>query len=265
MRQRTECTADRLHNHAVMHNSADTQPVRSAVYARVSAPSRSNALLATMAPRHRARLAGLLKPVSLAFGDVLFEAQLIRHVYFPVDCVVSLFAPLEGHLAIEVGVVGSEGLVGVPLALGVRTSSVQAFVQGAGTALRMEAASFQRELARNPALHAAVNRYIHLLMCVHTQTVACNAFHPIEARCARWLLATRDRMESDEVELTHEFLARMLGVRRVGVTVAAGNLQRRGLIAYSRGRIAILDPERLAAAACVCYRVVRDLYERPCA
>ena len=211
-------------------------------------------------PTERARVARLLKPVMLSFGDVLNNAQPIRHVYFPVDCVVSLLAPLDGHLAVEVAMVGSEGMVGAPLALGVRTSSVQAIVQGSGTALRMDASPFQRELRRNTALHTGINRYIHLLMGQLTQTAACNAFHSIEARCARWLLTTRDRTQSDKVELTHEFLAHMLGVRRVGVTVAAGNLQRQGLITYSRGHIEILDPERLGAASCECYAVVRTLY-----
>jgi CRP-like cAMP-binding protein len=228
-----------------------------------AAVPRSNALLASvLLPTERARVARLLTPVSLKFGEVLHEPESIRHVYFPVDCVVSLLAPLKDHLAVEVGMVGSEGMVGIPLALGVRTSSVQALVQGSGTALRMEASSFIRELKRNAALQTGIHRYIHLLMGQLTQTAACNAFHPIEARCARWLLMTRDRMQSDEVELTHEFLARMLGVRRVGVTVAAGNLQREGVIAYSRGHITILDPKRLEATACECYTVVNNLYDR---
>jgi CRP-like cAMP-binding protein len=223
-------------------------------------PLHSNALLAKVLPRHRARLARILKPVSLTLGDVLHDVGLIPHVYFPVDCLVSLFAPLRNHLGIQGALIGSEGMVGVPLALGVRTSSVQAICQGSGTALRMTALSFQRELQRNTALQTDIQRYIHVLMGQLTQTAACNAFHPIEARCARWLLMTRDRMRSDEVELTHERLARMLGVRRVGVTVAAGNLQRQGLIAYAHGRITILDPERLAKFACECYGSVKNLY-----
>ena len=229
----------------------------------VTAIPRSNALLAEVPPKEGVRLARLLKPVSLTFGEVLYEAGPIAHVYFPVDCLVSLFAPLKDHLAVEVGIVGSEGMVGVSLALGVRTSSVRAFVQGTGTALRMEALSFQRELRRSAALQKAIHRYIHVLMGQVTQTAACNAFHAIEARCARWLLMTRDRMRSDKVELTHEFLAHMLGVRRVGVTVAAGNLQRQGLIAYSRGHITILDPKRLAKSACECYGIVKHLYDNP--
>ena len=233
------------------------------VLVRAVAVPRTNALLAAVPSRDRARLARLLRPVLLTSGEVLHDATLIRHVYFPVDCLVSLLAPLKDHLAVEVGVVGSEGMVGVPLALGVRTSAVQALVQGSGTALRMEASCFQRELKRNTALQTGIHRYIHSLMGQLVQTAACNAFHSIEARCARWLLMTHDRMQSDEVEITHEFLARMLGVRRVGVTVAAGNLQRQGLIAYSRGHIVILDPDRLACVACECYAVVKHLYDRP--
>ena len=222
---------------------------------------RSNDLLGDVLSRDRTRLAALVQPVVLKFGDVLYEAKAIEHVYFPVDCLVSLLAPLKGHLAVECAVVGSEGMVGVGLALGLRRSSVQAIVQGSGTALRMGASSFQREFQRNTLLQTGIYRYIHLLMGQLTQTAACNAFHSIEARCARWMLMTRDRTQLDELELTHEFLARMLGVRRVGVTVAAGNLQRAGLIAYSRGRIAILDPGGLAKRACECYAVVRKLYE----
>src|SRR5689334_7153836 len=230
------------------------------------APSvpRANALLASIGvPRERERIAGWLKPVSLGFGDVLYESERIRQVYFPVDCLVSLLVPLQDHLAVEVAVVGSEGMVGVSVALGMHTSLTQAIVQGSGTALRMGASHFQDELRRSTAVSSGIHRYIHLLMGQLSQTAACNAFHSIEARCARCLLATRDRMQSDEIELTHEFLAHMLGVRRVGVSVAAGNLQRQGLISYSRGHIAILDPERLAAVACECYGVVKDLYQAP--
>ncbi|HYH42839.1 MAG TPA: Crp/Fnr family transcriptional regulator [Burkholderiales bacterium] len=227
------------------------------------AKPRSNALLSEVPQKERARLARLLKPVSLTFGEVLQEAQLIKHVYFPVDCLVSLFAPLRDNVAVEVGLVGSEGMVGVPLALGVSTSSVRAVVQGSGSALKMGAAAFQRELDLNPVLTTSIHRYIHLLMCQVTQTAACNAYHSIEARCARWLLMTSDRMRSDKVELTHEYLARMLGVRRVGVTVAAGNLQRQGVIAYSRGHITILEPKKLEKIACECYGLVKARYENP--
>lgn len=208
-----------------------------------------------MTPSARTELMKLLSPAVLTLGDMLYDAQaIIRYVYFPIDCLVSLLVPQKGHLPLEVGVVGSEGIVGVPIALGVRTSLVQAVVQGSGTALRMSAEAFQQNLPRQPALQSAVGRYVHALITQLTQSAVCNAFHPVEARCARWLLMARDRMQADELELTQASLAQMLGVRRVGVTVAAGNLQRLGAITYSRGRIQILDAQSLSAAACGCYR-----------
>lgn len=218
----------------------------------------ANRILAATSPVARSALLALLTPAVLTAGDVLYQADtIIRHIYFPLDCLVSLLAPMKGHAALEVSVVGREGMVGVPLALGVRTSLVQAIVQGSGNALCMSARAFQGELARQPALRRQIGRYVHDLIAQLTQTAACNVFHPVEARCARSLLIARDRMQSDELELTHEFLAQMLGVRRVGVTVAAGNLQRSGAISYSRGHIVILDPERLAEAACECYDVTK--------
>lgn len=227
---------------------------------RSAALPRSNDLLERVPHRDRSRLAHLLEPVVLTCGEVLHEPGRIKQVYFPVDSVVSLLAPLKGHLAIECAVVGNEGMVGVPLALGIRTSQVHVIVQGSGSALCMGASAFVRELQRNAPLKTGLDRYIHHRMGQLVQTAACNAFHSIEARCARWLLMSRDRMASDEIEVTHEFLARMLGVRRVGVTVAAGNLQRQGLISYTRGRMTILDSGGLAKSACECYGVVRKLY-----
>ena len=222
---------------------------------------RGNALLAGMPSARRSDLLRLLTPTVLAPGDVLYEARTsIQYIYFPVDCLVSLLAPETDRRPLEVAVVGSEGLVGVPLALGMRTSLVKAVVQMSGTALRMAAVSFHEELPRQTALRDHINRYIHSLIAQLTQTAACNAFHPVQARCARWLLMAHDRMQLDQLELTQESLAQILGVRRVGVTVAAGNLQRAGAIAYSRGRIVILDARRLAAAACECYGVVSKVY-----
>ena len=222
----------------------------------------SNALLRVLPPGDRARLSKILKPASVAAGQILYEARAITHVYFPLDCLVSLVTPLKGHPPVEVALVGREGMVGTPLALGARMSPVRAVVHGAGTALRASAGAFSDELARNAGLRTGVHRYIHRLMGQLTQIAACNTFHTIEARVARWLLMTRDRMTPGELEVTHESLARMLGVRRVGVTIAAGNLQRDGLIAYSRGRIAIIDDAQLARRACECYGVVSQLYER---
>jgi CRP-like cAMP-binding protein len=203
------------------------------------------------------KLAGALVPVEMVFGDILYEpGQPMRDVYFPVNCLVSLLTLVEGHLALEVGMVGREGMVGVALALGVRNSPMRALVQGGGTALRMSAARFLRELGHSLPLRRAVHRYIHTLMGQISQTAACNRFHNVEARLARWLLMTRDRVCSGEFHLTHEFLAHMLGVRRVGVTEAASALAQRGLIDYTRGNIRILDHAGLEAASCSCYKQV---------
>lgn len=222
----------------------------------------SNTLLGALPPGDRARLSKILKPASVAAGQILYEARAITHVYFPLDCLVSLVAPLKGHPPVEVALIGREGMVGTPLALGSRVSSVRAIVHGPGTALKASAGAFSDEFARNPGLRLVVHRYVHRLMGQLTQIAACNTFHTIEARVARWLLMTSDRTTPGELEVTHESLARMLGVRRVGVTIAAGNLQREGIIAYSRGRIAILDGAQLARRACECYGVVSHLYER---
>jgi len=188
--------------------------------------------------------------------------KLIRHVYFPNDSLVSLLTIVDGHMALEVGLVGREGMVGVPAALGIKHSSVRSLVQGSGAAMRMKAERFRRELRQNSPLQRVLHRYIHVLMAQITQTAACNRFHVVEARLARWLLMTRDRMQSDQFRLTQEFLAHMLGVRRVGVTKAAGALQRRKLIRYSRGEISILDGNGLEATACRCYQVVKNVQDR---
>jgi CRP-like cAMP-binding protein len=168
---------------------------------------------------------------------------------------------VDGHNALEVGLVGREGMVGLPLALGIETSPVRALVQGAGPALRMSAARFRAELRGNPPLRRELYRYVHAMMAQISQTAGCNRFHLVEARLARWLLMTRDRMRSAEFRMTHEFLSHMLGVRRVGVTEAACALQRQRLIEYSRGNIRILDERGLEAACCSCYRVVTHMHE----
>jgi len=205
------------------------------------------------------KLAGALEPVEMAFGDILYEpGQPMHDVYFPLNSMVSLLTLVEGHLALEVGLVGREGMVGVALALGVKDSPMRALVQGGGTALRMGGTRFMRELGRSPPLGRAVNSYIHALMGQISQTAACNRFHNVEARLARWLLMTRDRMGAPEFRMTQDFLATMLGVRRVGVTEAATALQNRKLIEYHRGSIHILDQGGLEAAACSCYRLPPD-------
>ncbi len=222
-----------------------------------------NRLLAALPAGERERLRDGLESVTLTYGEVLSEpGEPIRHVYFPSDCLVSLLTIVEGHRALEVGLVGREGMVGSRLALGIGTSSVQALVQGTGTALRMKSTRFLQELQRNAELRTTLLRFADSLMVQVTRTAACNRFHLIEARLARWLLMTRERLPSAQFRLTQEFLADMLGVRRVGVTSAASALQRRKLIHYRRGIITILDQKGLEATSCSCYRHVRvpDLY-----
>jgi hypothetical protein len=182
----------------------------------------------------------------------------MRDVYFPDRSVVSLLTVVDGRSALEVGLVGCEGMVGIPLALGVEISPVRALVQGAGGAMQMSAGSFRKAFDASEPLQRSLHLYTHALMAQITQTAACNRFHMVEARLARWLLMTRDRVGSAQFRLTHEFLSHMLGVRRVGVTQAASGLQRRGLIEYERGNIRLLDNTGLEAASCSCYELVRQ-------
>lgn len=217
-----------------------------------------NRLLAALPVSHRERLRDGLQSVTLTYGEVLHEpGEPMRHVYFPSDCLVSMLTVVEGHHALEVGLVGREGMVGSRVAFGIGTSPVRALVQGTGTALRMSSTRFLLELQRSPELRGAVLQFADSLMGQITRTAGCNRFHRIEARLARWLLMTRERLPSVRFRLTQEFLADMLGVRRVGVTCAARELQRRKLIHYRRGIITILDQKGLEAASCSCYRHVQ--------
>ena len=218
----------------------------------------ANCLLAVLPRKGYQLLLPRLESVTLKFGDVLYRPhEAIQYVYFPIDCLVSLLTLVEGHLALEVGLVGREGMLGIPLVLGVRDSPVRALVLGSGTALRMKSAHFLNEYRHNVPLQRALRRYIYDLMVQVTQTAACNRFHHVEARLARWLLMTRDRVRSTQFRLTQDMLGSMLGVLRVAVTKAAGTLQKRKVISYSRGEISILDSKALEAAACLCYQIVK--------
>jgi len=235
--------------------SGRTKASRIAAISQADAPNR---LLAALPAKVYERLLAGLEPVKLTYGEVLYEpGEQMRHVYFPSDCVVSLLTVVEGHRALEVGLVGREGMVGSRLALGATTASVRALVQGTGQAVRMKSARFLQELHRSPALQRALLHFTDALMIQVTQTAACNRFHMVAARLARWLLMTRERLPSGEFHLTQEFLADMLGVRRAGVTAAASALQRRKLIRYRRGAITILDQKGLEATSCSCYQHVK--------
>lgn len=221
-----------------------------------------NQVLASIAAKDYGRL-DQLEPVLLRFGQILYEAGgRIGHVYFPIDSLISLLTAVDKRRTLEVGMVGNEGMTGMPFILGMGVSGVRALVQGAGRALRMPAAPFRIEFDRNQALRQALFRYTYALMAQISQTAACNRFHEAEERLARWLLMTRDRVASDEFPLTHEFLAHMLGLRREGVTEAASALKRRGLIDYRRGKIQILDVKGLRASSCSCYQTVKTVYDR---
>jgi CRP-like cAMP-binding protein len=222
----------------------------------------TNSLLAALPRTDYPLLLARLEPISLTFGEVLYRlGEPIHHVYFPTDSLVSLLTLIEGHQDLEVGMVGHEGMLGIPLVLGVSASPVRAIVRGAGTALRMTAAHFHEELQHSVLLQREVCRYTHELMVQLTQTAACNRFHRVEARLACRLLMTRDRMRSNQFHLTQDLLGNMLGVRRVGVTKAADALRQRKLISYNRGEISILDGEGLEAAACQCYQIVKDIHD----
>ena len=215
----------------------------------------ANRLLAALPQAEYLRLLPALEPLTLRPGDVIHEAEApIRYVYFPIDCMVCLLAPGDDRRALEVGLVGREGMVGISLVLGVDVSSVRAVVQESGTAMRMKAALFAQAFQQCPQLQRALYRYADAKLALARLMVACNRFHSIEARLARWLLMASDRIAAKELSLTQAFLADMLAVRRSTINEAIGPLQSRNLIRYMRGRIRILDRKGLEAAACSCYR-----------
>lgn len=223
----------------------------------------ANRLIEALPPADRLRFLADCEPVELAFDDVLaVPGERILHVYFPTNAMICLLATTPGHASLEVGLIGNEGMLGVPLVLGTPLAPQRATVQGGGLAWRMASAPFHRALEHSAPLRAGLMRYIQVVLEQLAQSAACNRFHVVEARLARWLLMTQDRVLADEFYLTHALLSQMLGVRRVGVTKAATALQARGLIRYRRGHVGILDRAGLMAASCACYASDQAAYAR---
>ncbi len=222
-----------------------------------------NRLLALLPGEDYERLLPHLNPVTFALGDVLYEpGHAMNYLYFPTSAIASLiYTTAEGTTA-EMGLVGNEGVVGIALFMGGDTTPNQAIVQVAGDAFRLQAQALRAEFRRGGPLQLALLRYTQALLTQISQTAVCNRLHPVEQRLCRWLLLTHDRVDSDELRMTQEFIAHMLGVRREGVTVAAHDLQEAGLIRYSRGHITILDRQGLEATVCECYRVVKHESDR---
>jgi CRP-like cAMP-binding protein len=222
-----------------------------------------NLLLAALPRAEFDRLSDLLEVVSLDLGEILYNPEeSMDYVYFPTEGIVSLLAVLEDGETVETGVVGREGMVGFPVMFGTYKTTNQALVQGSGSALRMRATSLHALVKNGGPLHDLILRYVYTIFAQISQTAACNRIHTLNERLARWLLLTHDRINRKEFSLTHEFLARMLGTRRAGVSVAASALRDAGLIDYSRGQVEVLDRKGLEEVSCECYAVVRAEFDR---
>lgn len=222
-----------------------------------------NRLLAGLPHDELARLLPELKAVTFASGDIAYESGVqLNYVYFPTSCVVSLVYTMTSGVTAEMGLVGNEGVVGIALFMGGDTVPNQAVIQIAGNAIRMKAETLLQEFRRGGPLQALLLRYTQGLLTQISQTAVCNRVHSVDQRLCRWILLCHDRLKSDELLMTQEFISNMLGGGRQSVTVAAGRLQDAGLIHYARGRIKILDRPGLEAAACECYQVVKAEVDR---
>ena len=223
----------------------------------------ANRLLAALPKDEYRKLLPDLEQFPLIFGELIYRPGAgVRHVYFPNSGIVSLLADVDDGGSLEVGIVGREGMAGMSIFMGAKTSPNRVLVQGAGSALRMKATALRNMTDNGGSLSRLLRRYSYSLWAQLSQSSVCNLYHPIDARLARWLLMTRDRMEANEFPITQEFLSSMLGVRREGVNKAAGKLQQQRLISYTRGILTILKPAGLGASACRCYRIIKKEYDR---
>ena len=220
-------------------------------------------MLSKLSQEERERIFPHLESISFSLGQVVYESGgQMSYIYFPTTAIISLLYMMENGSSAEMGIAGNEGVVGIALFMGGDTMPNRAVVQSAGSALRMRAKALQDEFARGGAFQRLLLRYTQALLTQMSQTAVCNRLHAIEQQLCRWLLLSHDRLDSDELVMTQELIANMLGVRREGVTAAAGRLQDDGLISYARGRIRILDRPGLEALVCECYKVVKDEYDR---
>ena len=222
-----------------------------------------NHLLAALAPAARERIYPQLQLVEMPLGKVLYEpGDLLRHVYFPVDCIVSLLYVMEDGASAEISVVGNEGLIGIALFMGGETTPSRAVVQSAGYAYRLIGQKLKDEFHRNGGMQVLLLRYTQALITQMSQTAVCNRHHSVDQQLCRWLLLSLDRLSSNQLVMTQELIANMLGVRREGVTDAAGKLQKLGVIQYARGQITVLDRPKLEELSCECYAVVKKETDR---
>jgi CRP-like cAMP-binding protein len=222
-----------------------------------------NYLLAGLSLEERNRLLPHLQVVAMPLGKVLYESgDALRHVYFPVDCIVSLLYVMEDGASAEISVVGKEGLIGIALFMGGETTSSRAIVQSAGYAYRLDGQRLKNEFHRNGGLQVLLLRYTQALITQMAQTAVCNRHHSVDQQLCRWLLLSLDRLSSSQLNMTQDLIANMLGVRRNGVTEAAGKLQRLGVIKYARGQITVLNRPKLEQLSCECYAVVKRESDR---
>jgi len=229
----------------------------------VSHSPRENHILAALPAAEFARIAPHLELVSMPLGEALYESgEHLRHVYFPTTSIVSLLYVMEDGASAEIAIVGNEGILGISLFMGGETTPSRAVVQSAGHGYRLKADLLKQEFRRAGPVMNLLLRYTQALITQMAQTAVCNRHHSVEQQLCRWLLLSLDRLSTSELTMTQELIANMLGVRREGVTEAAGNLQRAGIIRYSRGRITVLDRARLEEDVCECYAVVKKEFER---
>lgn len=218
--------------------------------------SQSNRLLDSLPAGTKNRLLELSAPVELKFGVVIYEPDdVIKHFYFPESGIISILSTIDKRSMLEVGIVGREGMAGLPAFLGIERSGNRAIVQGKGMARKIKTTDFLKETKLNGHISSLLQRYTHYFLTQVSQSAACNRFHTVNARLARWLLMTSDRMNSDEFQLTQEFLSHMLGVRREAVTLAAQHIQKKNLIRYNRGKLTVINRAGLEAVACECYSI----------